>query len=184
MITYQTRQWNLPNACHRVSFSEWIVEYLAGNQFPMFHQNSDICIAISFKFVVYVNTSFVYYKMISMTECLIKCCPDIHGIIQQIDLMLRSQFPPFRYFPNFSPLPKQNSDVKYRVYIWQVSSQLSCDDTCQIWMWFEESNMYFARSKILLTEKLTNGALVTSTPNPQMFVVLIMFRTNERIERS
>ena len=43
---------------------------------------------------------------------------------------LLSQFPPFRYFPNFSPLSKYTLIVKYRVYIWQVSPQLSCGDTC------------------------------------------------------
>ena len=55
---------------------------------------------------------------------------------------LLSQFPPFRYFPNCSSLSKHTLAVKCRVYIWQVSPQLSCGDTCQIWMWFEESNMY------------------------------------------
>ena len=77
---------------------------------------------------------------------------------------LLSQFPSLRYFPNLSSLSKHTLPVKYRVYIWQVSPQLSCGDTCQIWMWFEESTCIFARSKILLTEKLTNGALVTPTP--------------------
>ena len=43
---------------------------------------------------------------------------------------LLSQFPPFRYFPKFSPLSKYTLIVKYRVYIWQVSPQLSCGDTC------------------------------------------------------
>ena len=56
---------------------------------------------------------------------------------------LLSQFSPFRYFPKFSALSKHTLTVRYRVYIWQVSPQLSCGDTCQIWMWFEESNMYF-----------------------------------------
>ena len=56
---------------------------------------------------------------------------------------LLSQFPPFHYFPKFSSLPKHTLTVKYRIYIWQVSPQLSCGDTCQIWMWFKESNMYF-----------------------------------------
>ena len=60
---------------------------------------------------------------------------------------LLSQFPPFRYFPNFSSLSKHTLTVKYRIYIWQVSPQLSCGDTCQIWMWFEESNMYFCESE-------------------------------------
>ena len=58
---------------------------------------------------------------------------------------LLSQFLTFRYFPNFSSLSKHTLAVKYRVWIWQVSPQLSCGDTCQIWMWFEESNMYFCK---------------------------------------
>ena len=45
--------------------------------------------------------------------------------------------------------------------IFQNSLQLSCGDICQIWMWFNESNRYFARSKKMLTEKLTSGAVVT-----------------------
>ena len=56
---------------------------------------------------------------------------------------LLSQFPPFRYFPKFSSLSKHTLTVEYRVYIRQVSPQLSCGETCQILMWFKESNMYF-----------------------------------------
>ena len=56
---------------------------------------------------------------------------------------LLSQFPPFRYFSNSSALSKQTLAFEYRIYIWQVSPQLNCGDTCQIWMWFKESNMYF-----------------------------------------
>ena len=56
---------------------------------------------------------------------------------------LLSQFLPFRYFPNFSALSKQTLAIEYHVYIWQVSPQLSCGDTCQIYMWFEKFNMYF-----------------------------------------
>ena len=56
---------------------------------------------------------------------------------------LLSQFPPFRYFPNFSALSKQTLAIEYHVYISQVSPQLSCGDICQIWMWFEKSYMYF-----------------------------------------
>ena len=58
---------------------------------------------------------------------------------------LLSQFPPFRYFPKFSSLSKHTLTVEYRVYIRQVSPQLSCGDTCQIWMSFKESNMYFCK---------------------------------------
>ena len=56
---------------------------------------------------------------------------------------LLSQFPPFNYFPNFSSLSKHSLAVIHCIYIWQVSPQLSCGDTCEIWMWFEEYNMCF-----------------------------------------
>ena len=56
---------------------------------------------------------------------------------------LLSQFPPFRYFRNFSALSKHTLDIEHHVYIWQVSPQLSCCDTCQVWMWIKESNSYF-----------------------------------------
>ena len=56
---------------------------------------------------------------------------------------LLNQFPPFRYFPNFSSLLKHNLAVKHCVTVWQVSPQLSCGDTCQIGMWFDEYNTCF-----------------------------------------
>ena len=58
---------------------------------------------------------------------------------------LLSQFSQFRYFPHFPLLPKQTLAIEYHVYIWQVSPQLSCGDSCQIWMWFRESNRYFCK---------------------------------------
>ena len=58
---------------------------------------------------------------------------------------LLSQFSPFRYFPHFPLLSKQTLAIEYHVYIWQVSPQLSYGDTCQIWMWFRESNSYFCK---------------------------------------
>ena len=45
---------------------------------------------------------------------------------------LLSQFPPLRYFPKCSALPKHTLAIEYHVYIWQVSPQLSCCGTCQI----------------------------------------------------
>ena len=56
---------------------------------------------------------------------------------------LLSQFPPFRYFPNFPSLSKQTLVIEYHVYIWEASPQLGCGDSCQIWMLFKESNRYF-----------------------------------------
>ena len=72
-------------------------------------------------------------------------------------LGLLSQFSPFRYFPHFPLLSKQTLATEYHVYIWQVSPvKYECDS------W--NLTGAFARSKILLTEKLANGALVTPTP--------------------
>ena len=45
---------------------------------------------------------------------------------------LLSQFSLFRYFPHFPLLLKQALAIEYRVYVWQVSPQRSCGDTCQI----------------------------------------------------
>ena len=74
------------------------------------------------------------------------------------------QFSSFHYFLNFSALSNHPLATEHHVHIWQVSPQLSCGYTSQIWMWFKES-VSFTRLKILLTEKLTNGTLVTPTPD-------------------
>ena len=58
---------------------------------------------------------------------------------------LLRRFPPFRYFPNFSTSPKYVLAIEYHVHIWQVSPQLSCGDTCQIWIRFKECNRYFCQ---------------------------------------
>ena len=51
-------------------------------------------------------------------------------------------------------------DSLLRIHIWQVSPQLSCGDTCQIWMWYSIANMYFANAE----KRETNGTKVTPTP--------------------
>ena len=43
---------------------------------------------------------------------------------------LLSQYPPFHYFPHFSAFWKHTLAIKYHVYIWQVSPQVSCSHTC------------------------------------------------------
>ena len=58
---------------------------------------------------------------------------------------LLSQSPPFRYFLNFSALSEHTLCIEYHVYIWQVSPQLSCGGTCQIYMWFKESKRYYCQ---------------------------------------
>ena len=82
---------------------------------------------------------------------------------------LLSQFPPFRYFPNFSSLSKHTLTVEYRIYIWQVSPQLSCGDTCQIWMWFEESNMYFCETENFAYGEINERSFSNPHPWPEAF---------------
>ena len=72
-------------------------------------------------------------------------CLDWHcqSVTQAWGLLRR--FPPFRYFPIFSTSPKYMLAIEYHVHIWQVSPQLSCGDTCQIWMKFKECNRYYCQ---------------------------------------
>ena len=62
----------------------------------------------------------------------------------------------------FSASPKSMLVIEYHVHILQVSPQISWGDTWQICMWCQESS----RIKILLTGKLTNGALVPHPSGP------------------
>ena len=43
--------------------------------------------------------------------------------------------PSFSYFPIFSGWWKRTLALKYYVCIRQVSPELSCGETCQLWMW-------------------------------------------------
>ena len=63
---------------------------------------------------------------------------------------LLRQFPPFRYFPKSSVLSKQKLVITF------IFVKNECDA--------KKLTDNYAGSKILLTEKLTNGALVTPTP--------------------
>ena len=42
---------------------------------------------------------------------------------------------PLGYFAYFSTFWMHMLAIEYRVHIWQVSPQLDCGSTCQIWMW-------------------------------------------------
>ena len=90
----------------------------------------------------------------------------LFGCIQDLGWGLLSLFPLFRYFPNFSALPKHTLAIEYLFYICQVSPQLSCSDTSPIKHEYDSKNLTgtFARSNILPMEKLTNGDLVTPIP--------------------
>ena len=77
---------------------------------------------------------------------------------------LLSQFSPFRYFPHFPLLSQQTLAIEYHVYIWQVSPQPSCGDTCEIWMWFRESNRYFCKIENFAYGEISERSF--SNPHP------------------
>ena len=90
---------------------------------------------------------------------------------------LLSQFSPFCYFPNFSASPKYMLAIVYRVPIWQVLPQLSCGDTCQIWMWCKWSNRYFDR-----IENFAYGEInERSFSNPHPWDAVLYALTNQTI---
>ena len=85
---------------------------------------------------------------------------------------LLSRFPPFFYFPIFSALSKHTLDIEYHRNIWQVSPQLSCGDTCQIWMWFKESKRCFCKFENFAYGEIDERSL--SNPHPWNVVILLL----------
>ena len=68
-------------------------------------------------------------------------------------------------FSQIFSLSKHTLTVEYCVYIWQVSPQLSCGDTCQIWMSFEESNMYFCEIENFAYGEINERSFINN-PHP------------------
>ena len=77
---------------------------------------------------------------------------------------LLNQFSPFRYFPIFSEWLKHWLPVWHYIHIWQVSPQLSCGDTWQIWMWLKVSNLYFCQIEISCYGEINEQSF--SNPHP------------------
>ena len=97
-----------------------------------------------------------------------------HNTCTLLRVLLRGlldYFCPFHYFPNFSALWIHMLAIKYHVYIYQVSLQLSSADTCQKCMWLKQSNGYFCKIAYFFTGKPRDGALVTPIPKPISFNV-------------
>ena len=69
-------------------------------------------------------------------------------------------------FSDFFSIPSNHTlAIEYHVYIWQMSPQLICGDTCQIWMWFIESNMYFCHVEKFAYGKINERSF--SNPHPR-----------------
>ena len=88
---------------------------------------------------------------------------EIHDWTVQVWGLL-NQFSPFRYFPNFSEWWKQWLPEWYQVHICQVSPQLSCGDTWQIWTWLKVFNLYFCKIKISRNGEINERSF--SNPHP------------------
>ena len=75
-------------------------------------------------------------------------------------------------FVNFSVskmlLSKYLLDYLHHIHIWQVSPQLSCGNTCQIWTWYTIASMYFGDAEKL--GKRRNGGNWLSNSNPWFIV--------------
>ena len=68
-----------------------------------------------------------------------------------------SQFAMFVIFFNFSEFLEQGFPIEHHIHVGHAPLQLSCGDTCQLWMWFKAPNKYnITKSEIFLTLKLTN----------------------------
>ena len=65
----------------------------------------------------------------------------------------------------FSELPQHFVFFEYHVHIWRVSTQLSCSDTCQIWMRFKWYKHYFFKIR-----KIPNEKKATSPYYPQLLI--------------
>ena len=64
----------------------------------------------------------------------------------------------------FLTLPKILVKLFESLHIWQVSSKLSCGDTCQIWMWCWLGPQCFDNSENLWKYWMKEIGLVTPTP--------------------
>ena len=95
---------------------------------------------------------------------------------------LLSQFPPFRYFLNFPALLKYILAIEYHVYIWQVSTQRSCGDICQIWMWFKDTDSYFCKIENFAYGEINERSF--SNPHPRALItwsIVMMTSSNDNI---
>ena len=107
------------------------------------------------------------YPLVLATKFLAPFLLDVPGVgkVSRPGVGLLRQFSPFRYFPHFPLLSKQMLAIEYHVCIWQVSPQLSCGDTCQIWMWLRESNRYFCKIENFAYGEISERSF--SNPHPR-----------------
>ena len=82
------------------------------------------------------------------------------------------KYPSSHYFSDFSPVSNHWLAIEYHIHIWQVSLQLSSNDTCQIWKRFKELNRYFCNITNFLDEDINEQSF--SNPHP-CYICKLMF---------
>ena len=145
----------------------------------IFHENCSILIQISLKCaskgpinnnpgLVQIRTWCISYWRTYASLDLNESKPTLLFLVRIITVLgwgLLSQFPPFRYFPNFSV----SSNTRYLLNIAFIFDRCrrSWAAVAPVKYKCDSNNLRgtFARTKILPTEKLRNGALVTPTPD-------------------
>ena len=64
---------------------------------------------------------------------------------------------------------------EYHVYIWQVSPQLRCADTCQIWMRCKESNRFFGRIENVAYGEINERSFSNKHHRPSSSEVILYY---------
>ena len=89
-----------------------------------------------------IHRLFPLVYLDGLISCYYKVVLSCDIIIEWVDIGYWSNFLCSLIFPIFQSLWNSLS-VTYQVYIWQVSLQLCCSDTCQIWTGFKGFNTDF-----------------------------------------
>ena len=79
-----------------------------------------------------------------------------------------SPVPSFTKFFTMVKSWKHTLATPYHLYIWQVSPQLSCGDTCQIYRWFKEINRYFLNIENFPCGEISERSVSISPPKVQL----------------
>ena len=117
----------------------------------------------------HVNTGSTVQRIVLITH-LVTLCPSMIWV-QGWGSLTSS----VTLFSEFSALSKHTLAFVYHVYILQVSPQLIRGDTCQIWMWFEESNVYLCHVEIFIYGEINEQGFSNPTP------VLALYHTLDEI---
>ena len=111
---------------------------------------------------------FLYTKIsVKIPETFLKSCQNyqtkmpfsiavFRGRGQQTDF-------PFRCLHHFQNYQNNSCPVDCHVHMWQVSSQVTCSDFCQIRTWLKDLNHICEESALFTTEKFTNNHNLASS---------------------